>query len=152
MFYGKVKSKGINMKSNKGITLASLTLYIVVMIIVLGIMSSIISTFYSNTEGMNAKVQELVEFNKFNTNFLKEVKSYNNSVDSIADDATYILFTSGNSFSFSNNKIYYNNLKIASDVKKVTFKKDEDDDTIIEVSVEFESFSKTIKYKLENIY
>lgn len=138
------------MKSDKGITLASLALYIVVMIIVLGIMSSIITTFYANTEGMNAKVQELVEFNKFNMNFLKEVKLYNNSVDSI-DENTYIVFTSGNSFSFSNNKIYYNNLKIANDVKKVKFEKGEDD-TIINVTVEFESFSKTIKYKIENIY
>lgn len=138
------------MKSDKGITLASLALYIVVMIIVLGIMSSIITTFYANTEGMNAKVQELVEFNKFNMNFLKEAKLYNNSVDSI-DENTYIVFTSGNSFSFSNNKIYYNNLKIANDVKKVKFEKGEDD-TIINVTVEFESFSKTIKYKIENIY
>lgn len=144
------------MKNQKGITLVSLALYIVVMIIVLGIMSSIITTFYANTEGMNAKVQELVEFNKFNMNFLKEVKLYNNSVDSI-DENTYIVFTSGNSFSFSNNNIYYNNLKIASDVKSVEFKKgkkedDSTDDTIINVTVEFESFSKTIKYKIENIY
>lgn len=140
------------MKNEKGITLASLALYIVVMIIVLGIMSSIISTFYSNTEGMNAKVQELVEFNKFNINFLKEIKSYNNSVDSIANDATYIVFTSGNSFSFSNNKIYYNNLKIASDVKKVKFECIDYETKIIKVTVEFESFSKTIEYKIENIY
>lgn len=145
------------MKSDKGITLASLALYIVVMIIVLGIMSSIITTFYANTEGMNAKVQELVEFNKFNMNFLKEVKLYNNSVDSIGESGTYIVFTSGNSFSFSNNKIYYNNLKIASDVKEVRFekgKKDDStiDDTKIKVTVEFESFSKTIEYKIENIY
>lgn len=142
------------MKNQKGITLVSLALYIVVMIIVLGIMSSIITTFYANTEGMNAKVQELVEFNKFNMNFLKEVKLYNNSVDSIGEDGTYIVFTSGNSFSFSNNKIYYNNLKIASDVKKVKFEKDDStiDDTKIKVTVEFESFSKTIEYKIENIY
>lgn len=145
------------MKNQKGITLASLALYIVVMIIVLGIMSSIITTFYANTEGMNAKVQELVEFNKFNMNFLKEVKLYNNSLDSIDENGTYIVFTSGNSFSFSNNKIYYNNLKIASDVKSVEFKKgekedDSTDDTIINVTVEFESFSKTIIYKIENIY
>lgn len=141
------------MKNQKGITLVSLALYIVVMIIVLGIMSSIITTFYANTEGMNAKVQELVEFNKFNMNFLKEVKLYNNSVDSIGENDTYIVFTSGNSFSFSNNNIYYNNLKIASDAKNVKFEKDEkDDDTIINVTVEFESFSKTIQYKIENIY
>lgn len=145
------------MKSDKGITLASLALYIVVMIIVLGIMSSIITTFYANTEGMNAKVQELVEFNKFNMNFLKEVKLYNNSVDSIDENGTYIVFTSGNSFSFSNNKIYYNNLKITSDVKKVSFEKVKKgdstiDDTKIKVTVEFESFSKTIEYKIENIY
>lgn len=141
------------MKSGKAITLTSLSIYIVVMIIVLGIMSSIISTFYANTEGMKAKVQELIEFNKFNINFLKEVKLYNNSVDTLKSEngECYILFASGNSFSFKNNKIYYNNIKISEGVKNIKFEYGENK-TIIIVNLEFESFEKTIKYKIENIY
>lgn len=151
------------MKKEKGITLVSLIIYVIVMVIVLAVMSSMISNFYSNIEGLNANVEPIVEFNKFNIYFLKEVKLYNNTVDTInsENDSSYILFTSGNSFMFNSNKIYYNNLEICDNVKSIDFeygkKNDEDgneieDRSVIKVSLSFENFSKTINYKIENIY
>lgn len=151
------------MKNQKGITLVSLIIYVIVMVIVLAVMSSMIANFYSNTEGINANVEEIVEFNKFNIYFLKEVKLYNNTVDTInsESDSSYILFTSGNSFMFNSNKIYYNNIEICDKVKSINFeygkKNDEygneiEDRSIIKVSLSFENFSKTINYKVENIY
>jgi len=80
----------------------------------------------------------------------------NNQLDSISDDNNYILFKSGNSFSFNNNMIYYNNIKICEGVQSLEFKlgKDGDnlDDTIIYVMINFKNFSKAINYKIENIY
>lgn len=151
------------MKNQKGITLVSLIIYIVVMMIVLVVMSSIISNFYMNTEGMNANVEEILNFNKFNMYFLKEIKLYNNKVDTIKSegDSPYILFTSGNSFVFNSNKIYYNNVEICDNVKSINFEKgknkdengnETEDETIVSVTLSFENFSKTINYKLENIY
>lgn len=146
------------MKNQKGITLVSLVIYIAVMIIVLAVMSSIITNFYNNTQSMNTSAKEIVEFNKFNIYFLKEVKSYNNSIDTISSDNgnTYILFTSGNSFSMNNKSIYYNNIKLCNKVEDFIIKKGKDgdgiDETIINVTLNFETFSKTINYKVENIY
>lgn len=142
------------MKSQKGITMVSLIIYIIVMIIVIYVMSSIISNFYKNTDAVRGNVEEVVKFNKFNNYFLKEVKSKNNEVDSLNN--SYILFSSGNSFSISNNVIYYNNIEICDEVEEmnITFGKngDEVDKSIISVNICFESFSKTINYKLEEIY
>lgn len=142
------------MKNEKGITLVSLILYVVVMTIVLAVMSSIISTFYKNTDTMQGNVGEIVEFSKFNNYFLKEVKTKNNKVDRI--DTSYILFSSGNSFSISNNAIYYNSIKICNGVQSMEIKSGKDgngeDETIINVTLNFENFNKSINYKIETIY
>ena len=142
------------MKNQKGITLVSLVIYVIVMIIVICVMSSIISDFYKNTDAVRGDVEEVVKFNKFNNYFLKEVKTTNNEVDSLND--SYILFSSGNSFSISNNVIYYNNIEICDGVENmnITFGKngDEIDKSIINVNISFESFSKKITYKIEEIY
>ena len=95
------------MKKNNGITLVTLVIYVIVMLIIVGVMTAITNTFYRNTEVVKGNVQEVVEFNKFNSYFLKEVKLYNNKVDTYVDDK-YILFASGNSFSINNDSIYYN--------------------------------------------
>ena len=146
------------MRKNNGVTMVSLIVYVVVMTIVLGFMGSIITSFYNNTDAVQGNVQQIVEFNKFNTYFLKEVKLNNNQVDHVSEDNTYILFKSGNAFSISNNKIYYNNIRVCDDVQALEFVLEQDTEdangeySIINVTLEFESFNKSIRYKLENIY
>jgi len=136
------------MKNQKGITIVSLVLYVIVMIIVLGVMSMILGNFYNNTSAMQGNVEEVVKFNKFNNYFLKEVKANNNKIDRV--ESNYILFSSGNLFSMSNGIIYFNNIQICDGVKKMNIT--QEDDNIINVTIEFESFKKTIRYKVENIY
>ena len=62
---------------------------------------------------------------------------------------------------FDSNKIYYNSIQICDNVKSINFEKGKkqdkngnevEDATIIVVTIMFENFSKTINYKLENIY
>ena len=48
------------MKNQKGITLVSLVLYVIIMTIVLGVMSVILDSFYNNTEAVQGNVQEIV--------------------------------------------------------------------------------------------
>lgn len=151
------------MKNQKGITLVSLVIYIAVMLIVLSVMSSVIANFYGNIQGLNVSVDKLMELNKLNIYFLKEVKQYNNKVDTIKSDenSSYILFSSGNSFTFSSNKIYYNNLEICKNVKSINFeygkKEDEngtevEDKSVIKVVLNIDDLQKTMNYKIENIY
>lgn len=139
------------MKSQKGITLMSLVVYVIVMTIAIAVIGSIISKFYNNTDSMQADTKEVIEFNKFNTYFLKEIKTSNNEVDKL--DAKYILFTSGNSFSYSNNSIYYNNIAICKNVKDITFSfPEEEKKDIINVNIKFDNFQKSLNYKIEEIY
>lgn len=138
------------MKNNKGITLASLVVYIIVMSIAIGIIGGILVQFNKNNVELNKASKDILEFNNFNTYFLKEIKSKQNKVDTINDN--YILFSSGNSFSLVDNKINYNDIKICKDVQKLTFKVDENDNSIITVTIVFKDFSKTMQYKIEEIY
>jgi len=143
------------MKKDKGVTLVSLVVYIVVMSIVIAVMSAIISNFYKNTTTVQGGIEEIIKFNKFNTYFLKEVKFNDNSIDSISEN--YILFSSGNSFSISNNTIYYNNIQICEGIDSILFETIENDlelekRTIIKVDLKIGSFEKAINYKIENIY
>lgn len=137
------------MKDNKGITLVSLIVYIIIMFIVIGIMSSIVNTFYKNNNKSEADTEDILQFNHFNTYFLKEVKQRENKVDTISNN--YILFSSGNSFSLKNNKIYYNNIEICDGVQSFIISRGTDD-TIINVSITFKNFSKSMNYKVEEIY
>lgn len=144
------------MKNQKGITLVSLVIYVLVMIAVLGIMGSIINNFSDNMDTIQVDVQEIVEFNKFNNYFLKEVKLRNNKVERVDNNNNYILFTSGNSFTLYNNSIYYNNIKICDNVQSMSILLGKNgngaDDTIVNVTLKFKSFRKTINYKIEEIY
>ena len=49
------------MKSNRGVTLAALVIYIIVMIIVLGVMSAILNEFYNNTGKLEGSTEEYVQ-------------------------------------------------------------------------------------------
>ena len=141
------------MKSNKGITLVALVIYVIVMIAVLGILSIIITRFRENTGKIETDTEEILAFNHFNTYFLKEVKTKDNKIDNV--NANYILFKSGNSFSFSNNRIYYNNIVICSGVKSFLIDAKEENGNysdVVKITISFEEFTKSISYKLEQIY
>lgn len=142
------------MKGQNGVTLTSLVLYVIAMVIVLGVIGSIITEFYKNTNNLEIDTQEITEFGNFNTYFLKEVKTKGNKVDTINKD--YILFKSGNSFSLSNQKIYYNNIAICSGVESFTVLSGENGDglrqDIVCVTLKFKSFKKLMNYKIEEIY
>lgn len=140
------------MKNNKGITLVTLVIYIVVMLISISLMGIINNNFYANNKGIYENVQDVLEFNKFNTYFLKEIKKKNNSVEKIQknENENYILFSNGNSFKKNADIIYYNNIKICENVEDITF--EEKDENIIKVTLDFINFGKTIEYKIESIY
>lgn len=143
------------MKKEQGITLTALVIYVIVMIIAIGVISTIINQFYKNTNSIEADTKEILEFNKFSTYFLKEVKIKGNKVDTIISDK-YILFETGNSFSLSGNKIYYNNVEICNEVESLTILQGKNGDgvnkDIVYITVNFKNFTKSMNYKIEEIY
>ena len=61
------------MKSQKGITLISLTVYVIVMAIVVGVVAIISTFFYSNINDTNVDINPITEYTKFNSFFSDEV-------------------------------------------------------------------------------
>lgn len=143
------------MKKEQGITLTALVIYVIVMIIAIGVISTIINQFYKNTNSIEADTKEILEFNKFSTYFLKEVKTKGNKVDTIISDK-YILFETGNSFSLSGNKIYYNNVEICNGAESLTILQGKNGDgvnkDIVYITVNFKNFTESMNYKIEEIY
>ncbi len=136
------------MNKENGVTLVSLMIYVVAMIMIASIVGAMTSFFYGSTENLNNTADNLGEFNKFNTAFLKEVKQAGNGVSKISENQ--IEFTSGNAFTFQDNGIYFNKIKICTGVKSCTFSKTiENDKTIITVDVTIGDsvpFRKNISY------
>lgn len=145
------------MINSKGITLTSLVIYIIIMLMVIGVISSVSLMFYSNTEHLDNATKDMAEFNNFNNYFIKEIKSANNKINQISEDGKYIIFDSGNSFIQKDNKIFFNDLQISKNVNNINFAYYKDTEgkqhkDIVAVSVEFENYSKTMNYKIEEIY
>jgi len=139
------------MKSQKGITLISLVVYIVAMSIVVGIVATITSFFYSNTESISESATDLGEFNKFNLEMVREVKQAGNRISSIENEGTRITFTSGNIFTFQDGGIYKNKIKLCTGVINCQFRKSlQEEKEILTVLFETQNFARTIEYVMED--
>lgn len=91
------------MKSEKGITLMTLGIYIVLILIVIGILTTIGANFQSGIRDINQEGIESSEIDKFNIYFLQEVKRQGNEIESVKDSE--ITFTSNNKYIFENETI-----------------------------------------------
>ena len=106
------------MKSEKGITMISMTIYIIVMLLVVTAITSITTYFYKNidTDSVNSNLNQ--QYTKFNSFFLEDTNKKGNAVarqEETKDEngnmtQRFILFTSGNQYTYvkSNKAIYIN--------------------------------------------
>ena len=155
------------MKSNKGVTLIGLIMYVVAFVIIVGIVGTITSFFYSNTQTMNDTATSLGEFNKFNLELIREAKLKNNEVYSVLKNengayatvtngtsGTRIVFTSGTSFTYvkgDDNSVYKDRIKICNNVRDCAFKVyNQDEKEIVEVYIEFDNLSRSVQYVMQD--
>ena len=115
------------MKSQKGVTLISLTIYVIVMAIVVGILSVITTFFYHNTKDFR-DINPMLEYTTFNSYFsdevnhsnIKIVKCYTGTTD---DEQNYIIFNNGVQYTYipANKGIYRNKVKICRNIEQCEF-------------------------------
>ena len=143
------------MKSEKGVTLTSLVIYVLVFFIIISIIDIISSSFKKNIENIIDPPKYVAEFNSFSMFFVLDVKQ-NSDVKSV--NPTSLEFEDGTAYTIKNGSIYRNNFKIAKDVKNFTFTSSdytENDFTkkIINVKAEFgnnkESITRDIDFVLK---
>ena len=118
------------MKSEKGITLVALGIYIIIFIMISGLMVTITNGFMSNISELEEPVEAIVEFNKFSMLFISDAKQ----------NKTYTII-SENELQFEDETIYtykqdkkeiYRKVKgeeevrIARDIYEMSFTKVED--------------------------
>lgn len=117
------------MKNNKGITLTSLMIYVIGMLIIIALISTLTTFFYKNIDVTAINDNTTTEYTKFSSNFLEEINQKDNRVIDARtymedeEKISYIIFSTGNQYTYkSNNKsIYKNNIKICQNVEECIF-------------------------------
>lgn len=104
-------------KSNKGVTLTSLVIYVFALTIVMAAMTTMSTFFYTRIADVLDTPKYLAEFNKFTMFFVTDIKNYNNAT--VTD--TTIEFEGGPTYSYNNGAIYRNDVKIAEYIMNCTF-------------------------------
>ena len=148
------------MKSEKGITLISLIIYVIALTIVIGIVAVISGYFYNNIATSSEDIEPMVEYTKFNSFFSEEVnekgikvldcKTTTDNTGKI--DTSYIVFDNGVQYTYiSGNKgIYRNKVKIARGIENWSFEyKVEDGKDIVNVNFKAKNMNNPIKYTLK---
>ena len=135
------------MKSEKGITLISLTIYVIAMAIVVGVIAIISTFFYSNMEDTDNIVSPMTEYTKFNSFFSDEVNHEGIEVVSCGttdNGQNYIVFSNEVQYTYisENKAIYRNKVKIAKEIDDCEFATGTNNGKRV-VRVEFEAGGKT---------
>ena len=118
------------MKTNKGITLTSLVIYVIAMVIVVTTISTISSYFYNNIDDVNSETDSSMAYTEFNMYFTQEINTKENYPVLVSDGAEYIVFSkTGNQYTFKNNAIYKNQIKICDDISSCTFEESKTDES-----------------------
>ena len=143
------------MKTEKGVTLISVLVYVIAMVIVIAVIASLTGYFYSNVD-INMESQDISkQYTKFNSFFTEEInKSGNIVIDSDTESENpYIVFANKNQYTFikQNKAIYLNQVKIATNIEECTFEtKIKNGKSIIIVKIKANDFTKTTEYTLSN--
>ena len=133
------------MKSQKGITLTSVTIYIVLVLIVVAILATVTSNFQSSVKEITKEGTEITEIDKFNMFFLQEVKKQGNGIEKISN--TEILFKTGNKYTFNYNSINLNdNIIILENIENCEFStKLENGKIVIIVKIKIKDLEEQVK-------
>lgn len=113
------------MKSQNGVTLTSLIIYIIAMVIVVGTTATVTMYFYGNIDKLSERTQGSKEYTLFNSYFTSEVNQKGNQVLKDESNEGKIIFSNGNQYTYLAGKIYYNKILICRDVSSCRFIYDE---------------------------
>lgn len=111
------------MKSEQGITLTSLVIYVIVATILISTMALISSFFFSNMNLVKDQDEYAVEFNQFNMFFIQDIKKNR----SAQVEPQKITLEDGTIYQYyeENQSIYRNDTKIVENVKFASFTSNE---------------------------
>lgn len=140
------------MKMQKGVTLVSLTIYIIVMTIVISVISMISTYFFKNTKNVLKDIEPITEQTRFSSFFTEEVNRSNSKI--LACDEHYVVFDDGVQYTFvpENKGVYRNQVKICRGVENCKFERTiKNGKDVITVTLKMEkAIEKRVDYTLKN--
>lgn len=140
------------MKSQKGVTLISLTVYIIALTLVITIVAVISGVFYKNVKNVNQTINPNTEYSKFNASFTEEINNKDIRILEYSDD--YIVFNDNVQYMYveGNKGIYRNKVKICKEIESCKFENIiENGKNIIKVTIKAQNGKqKEMKYTLNN--
>lgn len=138
------------MNSEKGITLISLTIYILVLTIVVAVIGIITGAFVKSVKISNFYTDPLTEYTAFNSNFTDEINHQGIKILECKED--YVAFDNGVQYTYisANKGIYKNQVKIAKNVDYCTFiEQIKNGKQVIQVKFKAGSQNRTTTYTLK---
>lgn len=151
------------MKSEKGITLTSLIIYVIAMVITITIITVVTSYFYKNVDITDNSYDYLKEFTKLETYFSEEANKNRNQILEISPlqnqnsaSEVFVMLSSGNQYTFirANNAIYQNNVKIGNNIKNCEFSEEiKNGKQVLIIKIQLNdknNTERTMKYTLNN--
>ncbi len=152
------------MKSEKGITLTILVIYVVFFSIIMSLLAALSNYIYKNIGYVNDNSIDISEFNKFNMYFIEDIKTnkqaeIKETVNEEGKEILQITFEDGDTYRYvkSEKTIYKNKQKIAKDIidfNAEQFNNSEKRKKYIEVNIKIGSndeanYKKKIEYVLK---
>ncbi len=141
------------LKSQKGITLVTLAIYMVLAAMVISMLALLTRNFRENLDNVNSQTITDNEFDKINLQLLNETKKTNNQIITVT--ATMVEFKSGNIYEYNQEEkiIYQKNLtedievKVAEKISNVEFSRmSENNRDILIVTVTIDGKQRTTEY------
>lgn len=148
----------MNKKNEKGITLIGLILYVLVFTSVLALLVNLTNYIYGNLNKVNNESISSEEFNKFNVNFVKDIKNSESVVINSSNGNYTIVLSNGANYSYIKDEqaIYKNYQKISKNICSFTAEKQViNNKTVAKVTIgtgnnpDKSVYGKTINYVLK---
>lgn len=138
------------MKSEKGITIISLIIYVIVLSIVIGMVAIISGAFMDSIDEADMYTDPIEEYTTFNSYFSEEVNHPGLEVVQCQDD--YVLFSNDVQYSFisENRGIYKDKVKICRNIDFCGFSQSiKNGKTVITVEISVDGQKRTTNYALK---
>ena len=139
------------MKSQKGVTMMSLVVYVASFLAVTGVIATITTFFYNNIGTVNTNIGSNAYYNKLNLFLVNETKKRNNRIINWGDD--YIYFNDGyetNRFIYLEGMVYFNKVAICKSVSefKIIRETSDNGEDSFKVFITIDGISYTTKYTI----
>lgn len=144
----------MDFRNTKGITLVSLVIYVVIMLMLIAIIAVFKNNIDKNIDSMGEYTSLVPQINKVHMYMLGEVNIKDNKVLKRNSSGSYIEFSSGNSYMFSDGSLYKNSVEVLSDIIGGSFQVETENNNevlYVNLSLDDKLQNKELKYVIKHL-